>query len=120
MPLHVRQLVRSGWEVDAHTFTHPDLTTVGAAQLRHEVGGSRQAIRRLYGVPANTFCYPSGRYNAKVIAAVRSAGYKAATTTRWGIGRPDARYELARVRIDKSDGVRGFVRKLAAVGAPGA
>lgn len=118
VPLRVRMLIRSGWEVDAHTFTHPDLTTVGVAQLRNEVGGSRRAIRRLYGVPVNTFCYPAGRYDAGVIEAVRAAGYEAATTTRPGLARPAAPYELARVRIDGSDGVRGFVRKLAAVGAP--
>ena len=120
VPLRVRKLIRSGWEVDAHTLTHPDLTTVGAAQLQNEVGGSRRAIRRLYGIPVNTFCYPAGRYNAAVIAAVRAAGYKAATTTRPGLSRPGAPYELARVRIDGSDGMRGFVRKLAAVGAPSA
>ncbi len=120
VPLRVRMLIRSGWEVDAHTFTHPDLTTVGAAQLRQEVGGSRRAIRRLYGVPVNTFCYPAGRYDAGVIEAVRAAGYEAATTTRPGLARPAAPYELARVRIDGSDGVRGFVRKLAAAGAPSA
>lgn len=118
VPLHVRQLIRAGWEVDAHTFTHPDLTTVGAAQLRHEVDGSRRAIRRLYGVPVNAFCYPSGRYNAAVIAAVRVAGYRAATTTRPGLGRPSAPYELARIRVDGSDGVQGLVRKLTAAGAP--
>ncbi len=120
VPLRVRKLIRSGWEVDAHTFTHPDLTMVGTAQLRNEVAGSRRAIRRLYGVPVNTFCYPAGRYNAAVIAAVRAAGYKAATTTRSGLARPDAPYELARVRIDGSDGVRGFIRKLAAAGVPSA
>jgi hypothetical protein len=36
----------------------------------------------LFGVPANFFCYPSGRYDPTVIAAVRDAGYLAATTTR--------------------------------------
>jgi len=120
VPLRVRKLIRSGWEVDAHTFTHPDLTTIGAAQLRHEVGDTRRVIRRLYGVPVNTFCYPAGRYDAAVIAAVRAAGYEAATTTQPGLARPAAPYELARVRIDGSDGVRGFVRKLGAVGAPSA
>jgi len=120
VPRHVRELIRSGWEVDAHTFTHPDLTTIGAAQLRHEVGDTRRVIRRLYGVPVNTFCYPAGRYDAAVIAAVRAAGYEAATTTQPGLARPASPYELARVRIDGSDGVRGFVRKLGAVGAPSA
>ena len=32
-PHHVRELIRAGWEIDAHTFTHPDLTTVGPTRL---------------------------------------------------------------------------------------
>ena len=38
----VRAMLRDGWEIDAHTLTHPDLTTVDAARLRHEVAGSRR------------------------------------------------------------------------------
>ena len=32
-PRGVRRLIAAGWEIDAHTITHPDLTTVGDAQL---------------------------------------------------------------------------------------
>src|SRR5581483_6214367 len=48
VPLHVRELVRAGWEIASHTFTHPDLTTVGAAQLTREVAGSRRWLERVY------------------------------------------------------------------------
>jgi peptidoglycan/xylan/chitin deacetylase (PgdA/CDA1 family) len=37
----IRELLADGWEVDAHTLTHPDLTTVDAARLRREVAGER-------------------------------------------------------------------------------
>ena len=33
VPARVRLLIAAGWEIDSHTFTHPDLTHVGAAQL---------------------------------------------------------------------------------------
>src|SRR5262249_31314578 len=42
----VRTLIAAGWEVDAHTLTHPDLTTVDAARLKREVAGSRAVLRR--------------------------------------------------------------------------
>ena len=42
----VRAMMRDGWEIDAHTLTHPDLTTVDAARLRREVGGSRRWLRQ--------------------------------------------------------------------------
>jgi peptidoglycan/xylan/chitin deacetylase (PgdA/CDA1 family) len=111
----IRQLIASGWEVDAHTITHPDLTTVDAARLRYEVAGSRARIRRLFHVRVDFFCYPSGRYDARVIAAVRRAGYLGATTTNYGLAKPTQRYTLARIRINGSDGVRGFASKLLAL-----
>ena len=62
----VRRMIRNGWEVDSHTLTHPDLTTVSPAQLRREVGRSRVVLRRLFHVPVDFFCYPSGAFDAAV------------------------------------------------------
>jgi peptidoglycan/xylan/chitin deacetylase (PgdA/CDA1 family) len=114
-PPGVRKLLAAGWELDAHTLTHPDLTTVDTARLREEVTGSRAAIRKMFHVPVNFFCYPAGRYDDAVIAAVQGAGYLGATTTNYGLARPDDLYTLARVRVSGSDGVKGFAAKLAAL-----
>ena len=90
----------AGWELDAHTLTHPDLTKVGAAQLHDEVAGSRAAIRRRFHVPVNFFCYPAGRYDARTEAAVRAAGYDGATTTQPGVASPHSDpYALPRQRV---------------------
>jgi hypothetical protein len=69
-------------------------------------------------VPVAFFCYPAGRYDRRVIGAVRAAGYLGATTTEWGLARPPDYYTLARVRIDGSDGVAGFASKLERLQAP--
>lgn len=108
----VRQMLAAGWELDAHTITHPDLTHVGDAQLWNEVHGSRVELQRMFHVPVDFFCYPSGRYNAHVVAAVRRAGYLGATTTNYGLARPHDLYTLSRIRINGSDRVNGFARKL--------
>jgi peptidoglycan/xylan/chitin deacetylase (PgdA/CDA1 family) len=109
----LRALVRVGWEIDAHTLTHPDLTTLDRAELRRQVAGSRRWIRRRLGVPVDFFCYPSGRHDGAVLAAVRSAGFVGATATEPGYASPaDGMYALDRIRIDGSDGVGGFVAKL--------
>jgi peptidoglycan/xylan/chitin deacetylase (PgdA/CDA1 family) len=116
LPLwRVRALIGAGWEIDAHTITHPDLTSVDDAQLWTEVHGSRVALRNMLHVPVEFFCYPSGRYNAHVIDAVRRAGYLGATTTNYGLAQPAHPYELSRVRINGSDGAVGFEHKLASV-----
>jgi len=111
-PGMVRKMVAAGWEVDAHTLTHPDLTTVDPTELRHQVAGSRAAIRRMFHQPVDFFCYPSGRYDDAVVAAVRAAGFLGATTTNEGFARPDSLYTLDRVRVNGSDGVAGLAAKL--------
>ena len=76
----LRGLVRDGWEIGSHTVHHPNLTTLGPVALRTELVRSRAWIHRRLGVDAAFFCYPAGRFDAAVVAAVRAAGYHGATT----------------------------------------
>jgi peptidoglycan/xylan/chitin deacetylase (PgdA/CDA1 family) len=100
----VRSLIAAGWEIGAHTLTHPDLTTVGADQLQQEVAGSRRKIQRLFHQPVRTFAYPAGRYNAAVEAAVKAAGFDTATTTDPGIATAkDDPFALPRIRVNGTD-----------------
>lgn len=108
----VRRLVAAGWELDSHTLTHPDLTQLGAEDLRREVAGSRRKLRRLFGVPVNFFCYPSGRYDRRVIRAVRRAGYLGATTVE-GAAVPSGPFTLKRVRVNGDDGAANLAASLA-------
>jgi peptidoglycan/xylan/chitin deacetylase (PgdA/CDA1 family) len=115
----IRAMAAAGWEVDAHTIDHLDLTTLDAAGLRHQIAGSRTAIRRRFHVVADGFCYPAGRFNATVEAAVRAAGFRVATTELPGAARPGGdRYALPRIRVDGGDGAAIVVAKVrAAVGS---
>ncbi len=115
-PHQVRLLISAGWELDAHTLTHPDLTKIGAAQLTREVNGSRVVLRARFDVPVNFFCYPAGRLDDTVVAAVRAAGYLGATTTAPGVATPSDLFRLERVRVGRSDGVAGLIAKLHAAG----
>jgi peptidoglycan/xylan/chitin deacetylase (PgdA/CDA1 family) len=105
------------WELAAHTITHADLTTLDAADLEHEVAGSRAILRKRFDVPVNNFCYPAGRYDDKVIAAVEDAGYRGAQTEVPGLATKDKPYVLDRIQILLDDGLDGFVSKLKAAEA---
>jgi peptidoglycan/xylan/chitin deacetylase (PgdA/CDA1 family) len=113
-PSNVEAMIAAGWELASHTISHPDLTTVDAGTLRKEVAGSRAILRRTYGVPVNNFCYPSGRYDPTVVAAVEAAGYAGATTQVPGFADRDRPYELKRLEILGSSGVAGLASALAA------
>lgn len=116
LPRHLAQeMVAAGWEFDSHTLTHPDLRTVDDARLRKELVGSRRRIKQLLGVEPRFFCYPAGKYDARVAAAVRAAGYDGATTVEPGIARRgDQPYELPRVRITNADTGTALVARLRA------
>jgi peptidoglycan/xylan/chitin deacetylase (PgdA/CDA1 family) len=111
---NVDAMIDAGWELAAHTINHLDLTTLDAAQLKEEVAGSRQILRREYGVPVANFCYPAGRFDDTVIAAVKAAGYTGATTEIPGDATRKAPDELARFEILGSTGVSGLAEDLSA------
>jgi peptidoglycan/xylan/chitin deacetylase (PgdA/CDA1 family) len=111
-PRRVRELIESGWEVAAHTTTHPDLTSLPADRLEDEVAGSRATLRRLFRVPVDSFSYPEGRFDPTVVEAVRAAGFRGATTTVEGLATRTDLFALARLRVDGGDGVAGLLEKL--------
>jgi peptidoglycan/xylan/chitin deacetylase (PgdA/CDA1 family) len=96
----VRGLIAAGWELDTQGISHADLITLGPAELQAQVAGARQTLRQRYGVPVNWFCYPSGHYNATVIAEVKAAGFLGSTTVVPGWAGPGQdRYALPRLRV---------------------
>ena len=109
----IRTMLDAGWEVDSHTLTHPDLTTLDDAALRHELVDSRRQLRKRFGVPVDFFAYPAGKYDDRVKAATEAAGYKAATTVDEGIARGrDDPFALKRVRVNGSDTADSLMAKL--------
>jgi peptidoglycan/xylan/chitin deacetylase (PgdA/CDA1 family) len=96
----IKGLVAAGWELDTQGISHADLIALNATQLAEQVAGSRKTIQQRYGVPVNWFCYPSGHYDATVIAAVKSAGYTGSTTVVPGWAGPTSDpYRLPRLRV---------------------
>jgi peptidoglycan/xylan/chitin deacetylase (PgdA/CDA1 family) len=100
----VQSLIDAGWEIGSHTVSHPDLTKVTDTQLRAELVDSKAQIRDRFGVDAAVFCYPAGRYDEHVEAAVREAGYQAALSENPGGAKPtDDRFALPRIRVTSDE-----------------
>lgn len=91
--------------VEAHTQTHPRLTTITGTQLQQEVAGARQDIAiNVGGKVSNHFAYPYGSYDTTVIAALQAAGYKTGMTTKTGLNtRTTPLFELQRYGGDGKD-----------------
>ena len=113
----VEEMARAGWQIASHSVTHPDLPSLTDSQLAGEMTESRRLLEEEFGVSVTDFCYPAGRYDDRVIAAVRKAGYRSATSTEPGLARPEDRWSLDRIRIELGDGAAELESKLASAGA---
>ena len=103
----------AGMEVGAHSRTHPHLPECSDAELRDEISGCKSDLEKLTGAPVTQFCYPYGQVDERVAAAVRSAGYEAATLTRRGRARPgEDLFLLRRVLVSGSTMPHLFILKL--------
>jgi peptidoglycan-N-acetylglucosamine deacetylase len=81
-PEDLRTLVSEGFEVGAHTMTHPVLSELHGQELWVEVSDCKLILEQILGHEVQMFCYPRGRYNREVLETVRKAGYRGARTTR--------------------------------------
>ncbi|HTA98472.1 MAG TPA: polysaccharide deacetylase family protein [Solirubrobacteraceae bacterium] len=105
----IRELAGAGWELGAHTMSHPDLSTLAYEACRREIEESKIALEEIGQVSVETFAYPFGRYDEQTIAAVRDSGLSAAVTTGSGIWEP---YELTRAMVGALDPTPVFMLKL--------
>jgi len=93
----LRELASLGWEVGAHSRTHPDLTRLDDRALTEEVIGAKAVLEHRLGQPVQAFAYPYGRCDRRVRAAVHTA-YRVACTTVMGVARGTSdRYAIERL-----------------------
>lgn len=108
-----RALVGAGFEIGAHSMTHPDLTGCDAARLVEETAGAKAVLEERLGADVVSFSYPYGRYNDAVLESARLSGYGLACTSRYGINAAHGpRFEVARTEVAGTDRLADFRRKL--------
>ncbi len=88
---HVRQLARAGFDIGAHTCSHPILALCGEEAAQAEIRDARNQLSDMIGGEVTAFAYPNGRpgfdFTQQHIEMVRRAGYRHAVTTAWGAAR---------------------------------
>ena len=107
----------AGWEIGAHTETHPDLSTLDRATCAGEMVRSRDALEALTGAPVPAFAYPFCRYGRAAYEAAGDAGFELALTCE-ARGSSSDRHALRRTIIVRGDGDGVFMARLAGVYDP--
>jgi peptidoglycan-N-acetylglucosamine deacetylase len=78
----LRSLSSEGFEIGAHSVSHKLLWGLSEEELAREVNPCKPFLEDILGREVGMFCYPCGRYDAKVIRALQRAGYRGARTVR--------------------------------------
>jgi peptidoglycan/xylan/chitin deacetylase (PgdA/CDA1 family) len=112
-------LSRDGVEIGSHSVSHRPLDVLSPAEIGREVVDSRKELADRLGVPVPSFCYPHGYSSARVVRALREAGY----TNACVVGRRVARSTddvMAVPRLHVRPGVTGdALHRLVTHGEPG-
>jgi peptidoglycan/xylan/chitin deacetylase (PgdA/CDA1 family) len=105
-----------GMEIGSHSRSHPVLPALSRGEAEAEIGDSRAALERSFGVAIEHFAYPFGQLCARTVQLTRRAGYRSAVTMQPGVaGSCDDAHRLPRLFVD---GTRGLGRFLLEVGTP--
>jgi peptidoglycan/xylan/chitin deacetylase (PgdA/CDA1 family) len=109
----VIELDRGGIQIASHTVDHADLARSSYGTVVFQVTQSKQWLEQLVGHPVLDFAYPSGKFTAQAIAAVKQAGYDTAVTTLTSTLHSQAdRYTWARVRVSGGETLAMFIGNL--------
>ncbi|MGH2925994.1 MAG: polysaccharide deacetylase family protein [Solirubrobacterales bacterium] len=73
-------LADAGWEIGAHTRTHPYLTQLDDPALAEELEASRRDCEAHLDAPCRSFAYPYSDEDERVVEAAGKAGFSAAGT----------------------------------------
>jgi peptidoglycan/xylan/chitin deacetylase (PgdA/CDA1 family) len=84
----IRQLLRGGLGIGAHTVTHPRLNEIGPAEAGREIALSREVLERELGAPILHFAYPYGRTSPAIQELVERLGFRSAVGIQPGTNGP--------------------------------
>ncbi len=85
-PEDVKEISGRGHEVQNHSATHQDMTTLSVEQIREEISSTEAAIEALTGVKPNLFRPPFGAYDNEVIETLEAMDYK---VIQWSVDSLD-------------------------------
>jgi len=77
----LRSLAAAGFEIGGHTVSHAILPDLAPAERDREIGECKSTLQEIVGTDVRMFCYPKGRRNPHVEAAVKRAGFLGARST---------------------------------------
>jgi peptidoglycan/xylan/chitin deacetylase (PgdA/CDA1 family) len=119
-PAELQDLAADGFDIELHTCNHANLPLLARRNLLAfyaELQDCRQILESIIGEPVDYIAYPSGAYDATVLNAVASFGFRGGFTTRASaVLNYRSPYTLPRIRYDSAEPVATVIRRIRAAG----
>lgn len=97
----ILRLIEAGWEIGSHSATHANMDRLNDDGIAEEIVKSRESLEKELGISIKYFAYPKGKYNPKILSAIKKAGYKLALTMDDGeVTRRIDHYLIPRIGVD--------------------
>ncbi len=103
-------------EFGSHTLSHVNLSKIDDFQLEKELVESKKEIEKITKKKCEAFAYPYGKFDDKIVQAVKDAGYKNATVVKRGLfEQNDDVFTIKRVGILGTESFFDFLLKISRV-----
>jgi len=106
----VREAHADGIEFGSHTVSHPDLRSLGPAEIEYELGYSKEKIEDELSAPVKTFAYPFAfpeedrSFTRFLEDLLKTHGFEGGVSTILGrAGRNDNRFFMPRLPVNSWD-----------------
>jgi len=104
--------VDQGWEIGAHTMSHPRLTQLDLEEARLEITTSRKCLEQELQTEVVSFAYPFGDYDDSIKDLVRQAGFDfGIATDTGGYTIEDDRLAVFRVNMFPEESMFSLFKK---------
>ncbi len=102
-----------GFEIGAHSLTHPKFSNLCKEELQEEILGSKMSLENLLGEKVLSFAYPYGLVDQRAHSIVQNSGYKFACGVYTGPPQFGTDiFDIRRLAIGNKVGVAGFLLRL--------
>lgn len=103
-------------EFGSHTLSHVNLSIISDEQLINELRESKKEVENITKKECEAFAYPYGKFDDKIVQAVKNAGYKNATVVKRGLfEQNDDIFTIKRIGILGTESFFDFILKISRI-----
>lgn len=107
--MDIDSLAEGGCAIFSHSLSHPRLNELDDNRLTDEIVKSRMELEKVFWIPINTFVYPYGDYDDRVVESVKKWGYNyALSLLPFHCAKNDNPLLIPRICIDDKVSFRKF------------